>query len=306
MRSLKHNNTTSPHTSTIYCTMSNLTFNYGGEEVTIHKSTSMVAVKKKPTNSSKKKKAGGNDDVEHSGDKLGSFELVVSKRRGEKTMEKALEKLRAQDETAVGTHVYHFDENSDANPLVPNGKLYLVFYESVSDEREDEIIASFHLAVREKRGRGEYVLSVTAASPNPIKCAIALQQLPEVSVAEPSLVSAAKFHAFTMPSDSMLTDQWHLRNTGVSKKWGDDVMKRGADAKVVDAWQWMQSLGNPNIRISVSDDGFDINHPDLKGDGTKVVAPWDFESNTANVLPRNAEDDITKLLKRDLSLNGLF
>lgn len=271
--------------------MSNLTFNYGGEEVTIHKSTSMVAVKKKPSSSSKKKKTGANDDVEQSGDKLGNFELVVSKRRGEKTIDKALEKLRAQDETAVGTHVYHFNENSDANPLVPNGKLYLVFYESVSDEREDEIIASFSLAIREKRGRGEYIVSVTTASPNPIKCAIALQQLPEVSIAEPSLVSAAKFHAFKMPSDSMLADQWHLRNIGVSKKWGDDVMKKGADAKVVDAWQWMQSLGNPNIRISVSDDGFDVNHPDLKGDGTKVVAPWDFESNTSNVLPRNAEDD---------------
>ncbi len=268
--------------------MSKLTFNYGGEEVTIHKSTSMVAVKKKPTTGTKKKST--TDDIETT-TKIGSFDIVTSKRKGEKSIEKALDKLRGHEDTAVGTHVYHFEENGTDHPLVPNGKLYIVFYEAVTDEREDEILASLHLAVREKRGRGEYIVSTTSESPNPIKCAVALQQMPEVSIAEPSLVSSAKFHAFTMPSDSMLTDQWHLRNTGISKKWGNDVMKRGADAKVVDAWQWMQSLGNPNIRLAVSDDGFDINHPDLRGDGSKVVAAWDFETNTSNVLPRNVDDD---------------
>ncbi len=270
--------------------MSKLTFNYGGEEVTIHKSTNMIAVKKKPTPSLKKKKGNGTEEVEQSG-KIGSFDIITSKRKGEKTVDKALDKLRESEDVAVGTHVYHFEENSDQNPLIPNGKLYITFYEEVTDERENEILESLHLAVREKRGRGVYIVSVTANSPNPIKCAVALQQIPEVSIAEPSLVSSAKFHSFTMPSDSMLKDQWHLRNTGVSQKWGNDVMKRGADAKVVDAWQWMESLGNPNIRIAVSDDGFDINHPDLKGDGSKVIAPWDFESNTANVLPRDSDDD---------------
>ena len=265
--------------------MSELTFNYGGQEITVHKSKNQVAVKRQPGTAKKATEEGATPET-----RMGSFDLITTKRKGEKTVQRALDKLRAEDEVLIGTHVYNFDEDDD-NPLVPNGKLYIVFKDGSDEEFHDDILLKYHLSVRERRSRNEYIVAVTPASQNPIKCAIALQQEADVALAEPSFVSSVTFQSFTLPTDSMLKDQWHLRNTGVSDQWKGNVIKKGADAKVVDAWEWMQSLGNPNIRVAVIDDGFDTNHPDLKGDGTKVVAPWDFVSSTANVLPREEADD---------------
>jgi subtilisin family serine protease/uncharacterized protein YraI len=265
--------------------MSNLTFKYGGEDITIHKSLDQVAVKKRAVQTSNQK---ADDSI--SG-RLGSFDLITNKRKGLKTIDKTLDKLRAQNDVAVGSHVYHFTEGGDDSPMVPNGKIYVVFAAESDEDLHDDVFAELKLSIRERRATGEYIVSVTPDSPNPIKCAIALQARADVLVAEPSFVSNVRFHAFALPSDSMLKDQWHLRNIGHSDRWKGNYIKKGADAKVVDAWEWMESLGNPNIRVAVSDDGFDTTHPDLKGDGTKVVAPWNFADGNANVLPQDEDDD---------------
>jgi subtilisin family serine protease/uncharacterized protein YraI len=267
--------------------MSNLTFQYGGEEITVHKSLEQVAVKKRVTKKISKAAA----DAENQTGRLGGFDLLTSKRKGEKSIEKKLDKLRTQDDVAVGSHVYHFTEGGDDSPIVPNGKIYVVFAEGSDEEMHDDVFAELKLSIRERRADGSYIVSVTPDSPNPIKCAIALQARKDVKIAEPSFLSSVKFHAFALPSDNMLKDQWHLRNTGHSDQWKGNFIKKGADAKVVDAWEWMESLGSPNIRLAVSDDGFDITHPDLRGDGTKVVAPWNFVDSNANVLPQDEEDD---------------
>jgi hypothetical protein len=64
----------------------------------------------------------------------------------------------------------------------------------------------------------------------------------------------------------------------------------GADARVVAAWQRAQSLGSPACVVAVIDDGFDLTHPDLSGT-SKVVAPWDFTTNTDNPSPRSFNPD---------------
>ncbi len=67
-------------------------------------------------------------------------------------------------------------------------------------------------------------------------------------------------------------------------------LKAGADARVVAAWQRSQSLGSPACIVAVIDDGFDLTHPDLAGN-SKVVAPWDFKTNTNNPAPQRYNPD---------------
>jgi hypothetical protein len=161
--------------------MSNLTFKYGGEDITIHKSIQQVAVKKRV--SAKPSQKNIDDGV--SG-RLGNFDIVTAKRKGEKTIEKTLDKLRAQDDVSVGSHVYHFTEGGDDAPMVPNGKIYVVFTAESDEEMQDDVFAALHLSIRERRSAGEYIVSVSPDSQNPIKCAIALQQRADILVAEPS------------------------------------------------------------------------------------------------------------------------
>ena len=56
--------------------------------------------------------------------------------------------------------------------------------------------------------------------------------------------------------------------------------------KVENAWDITR--GSRSVVIAVSDDGFDLDHPDLQGVG-KLVAPIDLEDGDAVPLPPAAE-----------------
>ena len=102
-------------------------------------------------------------------------------------------------------------------------------------------------------------------------------------MAEPDLATPGKLSAFTLPADTLLAHQWHLRNTGVLNG-STTGLKAGADARVLAAWEAAESLGAPSVIVAVIDDGFDLGHPDLSGSG-KVVAPWDFTRNSNDPQP---------------------
>lgn len=62
-------------------------------------------------------------------------------------------------------------------------------------------------------------------------------------------------------SDRYIDNQWHLRNTGQTGIAGND-------AKVIDAWDYIESLElvpGKGVKIGVIDDAFDVHHPDMKG-----------------------------------------
>ena len=60
--------------------------------------------------------------------------------------------------------------------------------------------------------------------------------------------------------------------------------KKGADARVVAAWRHAKTLGDPTVVVAVIDDGFDLKHPDLSGEG-KIVSPMDFTRNSNEPVP---------------------
>lgn len=67
-------------------------------------------------------------------------------------------------------------------------------------------------------------------------------------------------------TDPKLKDQksnWYIRATNIEKAWD-------------------QNTGNKNIIIAVVDNGFDLNHPELKG---KSVKPYNVVEKTTNVSP---------------------
>jgi uncharacterized protein YgiM (DUF1202 family) len=67
--------------------------------------------------------------------------------------------------------------------------------------------------------------------------------------------------------------------------------RRGADAKVKEAWAFLQSLGNPNIKIAVIDTGFDTDHPKLRGNGNKLRNAFNAVNRSADVSPWYQAED---------------
>ncbi|MEM7101487.1 MAG: S8 family serine peptidase [Bacteroidota bacterium] len=89
----------------------------------------------------------------------------------------------------------------------------------------------------------------------------------------PSFKPLTKY-SLTLPSDEFFKQQWYLENLGKNPVTGDSTdLIKGADAKVVEAWEVLGNMGSDQIVLSVWDDGFDIKHPDFAG---KITSPKDM------------------------------
>ena len=229
------------------------------------------------------------------GASIGGFE-IVKVHATKAQMEETLDKLRSHYLVDAGTHVYHTPRNNA--PIVPTGKITLRFTPDSTFDQRQRILDDNHLEIVEslvkRKADGSavetFTVRTTPDAPNPLKVAEKLQQDGGVvALAEPDLATPGRLMAFQMPADAFIKEQWHLKNDGT--QFGSSLgLKPGADARVVAAWHRMQSLGSPACVVAVIDDGFDLTHPDLAGN-SKVVAPWDFTTNTSDPAPKRFHPD---------------
>ncbi len=172
--------------------------------------------------------------------------------------------------------IYHTSD--DKVPFVPKGTIYLAFAEHASQDGIAAVMTRYGLVVaRSERGG---FLTVTTNG-DPVETTAALQADPSVAVAEPDLITPRLAANQQLLQDRLFSRHWHLRNSGVQ----DGVshgLKAGADARIVEAWNVLGSMGAEAAIIGMIDDGFDLSHPDLSG---KSIFPWDFARNSSDVSP---------------------
>ncbi len=258
--------------------MAILKVKFGAGELVLTKSTKFAGIKKSQTRG-----LMADTELDQQVQKvihphLGGFEVVaVNKKKSEK-IEGILDGMRSMEAVDVGTHVYHAP-GSD-KPLVPTGSIYLTFAKGVTEAQQLAILKEYYLDLKERRSDDKVVATVTYDSPNPIKCAVALQEKKEVKWAEPDIDAPLDHYAFAQPAARLWGQMWHLKNTGRIPDNSSVRMKPGADAKVEEAWQVLDGYGNPNIVVAIIDNGMDLSHPDLKD---KVVKPWDLWTNSSNL-----------------------
>ncbi|THH41954.1 S8 family serine peptidase [Neolewinella litorea] len=206
---------------------------------------------------------------------LGGFE-VVSLDEGD-DVEDTLDSLRQQDEVEVGTHVYFAEK--DNRPVIPTGMIYCTLAPGVGEAESQALFNLYHLEVRERRPDGTVLLAVTQRSRNPLHVARELEKLAMVRTAVPDL-DVPLDQYFSEPRDGLFDQQWSLSNPGFVPGVPDFPTKRGADARVQAAWKRLGSLGSARITVAIIDNGFDLDHPDLRG---KAVAPLTVSSGAATL-----------------------
>jgi subtilisin family serine protease len=252
---------------------------FGKGDVVLTKSAKFVGVKRtETTNRGLERSLLGEEIKQNRHPHLGGFEVVSLNKTKERGLDNQMTMMRGLDEVEVATHVYHLP-GSD-KPLVPTGTLYIQFARDVSAAQQKAILAELSLTVKENRENNKVVATVSAASPNPIKCAMALGEKKEVKWVEPDMDTELESYAYANPSARLMGQMWHLQNTGRIPDNPAIRITPGADSKVVDAWKLLDGYGNPNIVVAVIDNGFDLTHPDLN---TKVVKPWDLWNNSSQL-----------------------
>lgn len=245
--------------------MSNYKIKSGKGSLVLKKSSSLVGLKGQGSNDFSKADYVRQEVLPS----LGGFKVVSLQKDGTSVDEK-LDEVRQREEVELGTHVY-FAEGSK-KPLVPTGEIFIIFHPEVDENEQMLVLDEYKLALVERRGPDQLTANVTKDSPNPIKVAQELQKISLVKIAEPDLDMLLEEYDLNLPTDAYLADEWHLRNNGYIPS-GKYTTKKGADAKIVDAWTRLNSLGSPDVVVAVVDNGFDIGHPDLK---PKVYRPWDL------------------------------
>lgn len=194
--------------------------------------------------------------------------------------DKAMQAARASEDVAFASHVYQLKENPQTLVYLTD-QVTIQFALSVEEETRNAI-ASEHGLQLLKPVNGipnTFVFHLTPqATENPVKIANRLMGRKEVLTAEPNIVVRQEQHY--RPKDSLYPQQWYLNNAGANQ------VAASSHISVEKAWDITR--GVRSVVVAVTDDGFDLNHPDFQGAG-KIVAPKDFKDQ--DFLPLPGEQD---------------
>jgi subtilisin family serine protease len=257
------------------------TLNIGGSKVKLSRSATQIAVRPNVGMTQSMENAirsiAADTPVERRG-RLGEFE-VVHVQASPQDLSRARTNLRAAASVHQEVAVYH--TSKDNVPFIPVGTIFLSFKPGLADDVKQAILDKYALRLVASEPNGFLTVRVTEPGTDSVEVAAKLQREKSVAVAEPDLLTTRRLRNFVRPTDPLLEREWHLQNTGTHG--GQTIgFKKGADARVVAAWDALEGLGSSDVVVGIIDDGFDLNHPDL---ADKAVNPWDFERNSADVSP---------------------
>ncbi|MEL7359769.1 MAG: S8 family serine peptidase [Cyanobacteria bacterium J06560_6] len=210
-----------------------------------------------------------------------SEDIIVAWQLQPAQLDEALSSLRDHEAIVYASHVYQLEASPGTYAYVAN-ELTVQFAQTVSITQIDAMAHAVGL-IRIHALGGEdntYCFKVgPAARQNPLKIANQLAPDPQVLLAEPNIIMAIA--PLYRPTDTRYSDQWHLHHRG-----GPGLVS-GSHVFAEKAWDITR--GSRSVTLAITDDGFDLNHPDLQGAG-KIVAPRDLKNKDGLPTPVDFEN----------------
>ncbi len=207
---------------------------------------------------------------------------VYKVRANPESIDEIMAVVRSAPIDEVAHHAYNPVGDASTRYYLTN-RITVKFKENTTIKQIEKIMRDHGIKLLREYGTDSktYLFEVTdTAGENPLKVTNKLAKLKEVVYAEPDLIN--RFQPFYTPADTLFAEQWHLKSRN------DVELVAGADVAAPDAWE--HGRGNRNVVVAVIDDGFDISHPDLSGNG-KIVFPKDYVDGDTEPFPTKAHVD---------------
>jgi thermitase len=185
------------------------------------------------------------------------------------------------DTVSGTTHIDRVYHDEEGNPLVGTSQLTVRFRDETSTDAVDEVLEEFDLSIVQRFGFAPNLYKMRVESNrNPLELLSELNDTAAVEYAEPNLIeylpergarneAASRFE----PSDPEYTRQWQWRNIEIEQAWPT-------------------TLGE-DVRIAVIDNGFQIDHPDLRPGVVKAAGTYQTTGGADEVFVPGPEDHPT-------------
>jgi subtilisin family serine protease len=195
----------------------------------------------------------------------------------EHQLEDAIEQLREDPAVLYASHVYSLKVSPGSYLYLAN-QLTVQFTDGLPIVTIEKIAQSVGLirshALAESGNTYCFVVGPTARQ-NPLKIANQLARRPDVLLAEPNVIMAAA--PLYKPTDDRYGEQWYLFHRA-------NAVDLAPKSHVFAEQAWDITRGARSVVIAITDDSFDLAHPDLQGNG-KIVAPRDLKNQDALPIP---------------------
>ncbi|WP_149454380.1 S8 family serine peptidase [Pasteuria penetrans] len=158
--------------------------------------------------------------------------------------------------------------------------ILLSFTNQTTVVERERIVEKFRLKVL--REEIHHLVVEVETDRDVVELSCELKESPEVSYAEPNIYENLTTHHQHIPTDSLFPRQWHLHSPERRVQLVPEAGVYAPDA-------WYITRGSRSIVVSTIDDGFDLQHPDLVGEG-KIIHPLDYADHTNDPSAKRASE----------------
>ena len=248
------------------------TYTYrGGEKIELFKSPDEMVVRSIPARM-------GELDAADS-------EQVSSASTRVRTSSDQLEDMMGLSRESAVTHHAYYEADSETEFLITD-RIFVSFKEGIATDQLDEFAGRYGLLKIEQYSAVDFLFQLTShTGMNPVKLVVSLMEEESlVENAEHDLNQRMSTYQIQSPTDPDFVRQWHLHTA-----LNDPDYDTRACSLCEDAWFTLDSFGDPDVVVAVSDDGCKLDHQDFSSTnkfqswgylrGNRLVNSGDFDAD---------------------------
>ena len=202
-----------------------------------------------------------------------------------------LEAAMVSGRAIAPTHHAYVTKSNGSDYLITD-RVFVCFKKEPSAQALNEFAAKYGLLFREKYSDTDYLFQLTDhTGMNPIKLVVKLtEEDPLVAMAENDVNQQVSTYQFTPPIDPDYVRHWHLHDA-----LSDPAFDDRSSTRTEEAWQLMDSFGDPDVVVCVTDDGCKLDHGDF--DSTGKFAEWGYLRGSRLVTSNDIDADPQQMYK---------